>query len=89
MQDLANSYAFWVFLIVAPVGVNLLPTMIGLIRGVDRMPPDFHVLLHGAAWLSAGGREPVALRAGDLVLLPHRRESLPAPSALPLPRRGA
>ncbi|HEY2690651.1 MAG TPA: cupin domain-containing protein, partial [Streptosporangiaceae bacterium] len=31
----------------------------------------FHVLLHGAAWLSIGGREPVSLRTGDLVLLPH------------------
>jgi len=29
------------------------------------------VLLHGAAWLSVGGREPISLRAGDLVLLPH------------------
>jgi Cupin len=31
----------------------------------------FHVLLQGAAWLSIGGREPVSLRTGDLVLLPH------------------
>jgi hypothetical protein len=37
MQDLANSYAFWVFLIVALVAVYPLPTMIGLIRGVDRI----------------------------------------------------
>lgn len=31
----------------------------------------FHVLLRGAAWLSIGSREPVSLRTGDLVLLPH------------------
>lgn len=30
----------------------------------------FHVLLHGAAWLTAGDTAPVPLTAGDLVLLP-------------------
>jgi hypothetical protein len=30
----------------------------------------FHVILHGAAWLSIGNMAPVSLRTGDLVLLP-------------------
>jgi hypothetical protein len=57
MQGLANSYAFWIFVFVALVVVYMLPTMIGLIRGVDRLALVFLVNLIGAptgvGWFAA------------------------------------
>jgi Superinfection immunity protein len=57
MQGLANSYAFWVLLFVVLAMVYLLPTLIGLIRGVDRMALVFLVNLIGAptgiGWIAA------------------------------------
>jgi len=57
MQDLANSYAFWIFVFVALAVVYMLPTLIGLIRGVDRLALVFLVNLIGAptgvGWFAA------------------------------------
>jgi hypothetical protein len=57
MQGLANSYAFWIFVFVALAAVYLLPTLIGLIRGVDRLALVFLVNLIGAptgvGWFAA------------------------------------
>ncbi len=57
MQALANSYAFWILLFVVLVVVYLLPTLIGMIRGVDRLALVFLVNLIGAptgiGWLAA------------------------------------
>jgi hypothetical protein len=48
MQALANSYAFWILLFVTLVVVYLLPTLVGMIRGVDRLALVFLVNLIGA-----------------------------------------
>jgi hypothetical protein len=57
MQGLANSYAFWIFVFVALAVVYILPTLIGMIRGVDRLALVFLVNLIGAptgiGWLAA------------------------------------
>ena len=57
MQGLANSYAFWILLFLVLAVVYLLPTLIGLIRGVDRMALVFLVNLIGAptgiGWVAA------------------------------------
>jgi Superinfection immunity protein len=57
MQDLANSYAFWIFAFGALVVVYLLPTLIGIVRGVDRLALVFLVNLIGAptgiGWIAA------------------------------------
>jgi hypothetical protein len=57
MQDLANSYAFWIFVFVVLVVVYLLPTLIGIVRGVDRLALVFLVNLIGApsgiGWIAA------------------------------------
>ena len=57
MQGLANSYAFWVLLFAVFAAAYLLPTLIGLIRGVDRMALVFLVNLIGAptgiGWIAA------------------------------------
>lgn len=57
MQGLANSYAFWILLFVVLAVVYLLPTLVGLIRGVDRMALVFLVNLIGAptgiGWIAA------------------------------------
>ena len=57
MRDLANSYAFWIFVFVALVVVYLLPTLIGMVRNVDRLALVFLVNLIGAptgiGWLAA------------------------------------
>jgi hypothetical protein len=57
MQDLANSYALWIFVFVALVVVYLLPTLVGMIRGVDRLALVFLVNLIGApmgiGWFAA------------------------------------
>jgi uncharacterized integral membrane protein len=57
MQALADSYAFWVVIFAALIVVYLLPTLIGAIRHVDRLPLVFLVNLIGAptgiGWLGA------------------------------------
>ena len=57
MQVLANSYAFWILVFVVLAVVFLLPTLIGLIRGVDRLALVFLVNLIGAptgiGWVAA------------------------------------
>jgi hypothetical protein len=57
MQDLANSFVFWIFVFVFLVVVYLLPTLIGIIRGVDRLALVFLVNLIGApsgsGWIAA------------------------------------
>src|SRR5260370_33839884 len=57
MQALANSYAFWILLFVVLVVVYLLPTLFGIIRGVDRLALVFLVNLIGAptgiGWFAA------------------------------------
>jgi hypothetical protein len=57
MQGLADSYAFWVLLFIVLAVVYLLPTLIALIRGVDRMALVFLVNLIGAptgiGWVAA------------------------------------
>src|SRR5512132_478503 len=40
MQALANSLAFWLFAFLAIVVVYLLPTLIGMVRRVDRVGAD-------------------------------------------------
>ena len=57
MQALANSLGFWLFALLAIVVVYLLPTLIGMIRRVDRLALVFLVNLIGAptgvGWLAA------------------------------------
>jgi hypothetical protein len=57
MQALANNLAFWLFAFLAIIVVYLLPTLIGLIRRVDRVALVFLVNLIGAptgvGWLAA------------------------------------
>ena len=57
MQVLADSYAFWIFVFVALIVVYLLPTLIGIIRGVDHLALVFLVNLIGAptgiGWFAA------------------------------------
>jgi Superinfection immunity protein len=57
MQALANSLAFWLLAFVAIVVVYLLPTLIGMVRKVDRLALVFLVNLIGAptgvGWLAA------------------------------------
>ena len=57
MHALANSLAFWLFAFLAIVVVYLLPTLIGMIRRVDRLALVFLVNLIGAptgvGWLAA------------------------------------
>jgi len=57
MQSLANSYAFWIFVFVVLVVVYMLPTLIGVVRGVDRLALVFLVNLIGApsgiGWIAA------------------------------------
>jgi hypothetical protein len=57
MQNLANSYAFWIFVFMALAVVYMLPTLIGMIRGVDRLALVFLVNLIGApsgvGWFAA------------------------------------
>jgi hypothetical protein len=57
MQDLANGYVFWIFVFVALVVIYLLPTLIGMMRNVDRLGLVFLVNLIGAptviGWFAA------------------------------------
>ena len=57
MQALADSYAFWILLFLTLMLVYLLPTLVGLIRRVDRLALVFLVNLIGAptgiGWVAA------------------------------------
>jgi hypothetical protein len=57
MRDLANSYVFWIVVFVALAVVYLLPTLIGMVRNVDRLALVFLVNLIGApsgiGWIAA------------------------------------
>jgi Superinfection immunity protein len=57
MQGLSDSYAFWILVFILLAAVYLLPTLVGLIRGVDRMALVFLVNLIGAptgiGWVAA------------------------------------
>jgi hypothetical protein len=57
MQALANNLAFWLFAFLTIVVVYLLPTLIAMIRRVDRLALVFLVNLIGAptgvGWLAA------------------------------------
>jgi hypothetical protein len=70
MSALANSSAFWVLAFMALIFIYLLPTLIGLIRRVDRLALVFLVNmiggLTGIGWLGAmilafGPRRPSAV----------------------------
>jgi hypothetical protein len=81
MQGLANSYAFWIFAVIALAVVYMLPTLIGAIRRVDRLALVFLVNLIGAptgvGWFAA-----IILAFGPRRLPP--RSPLPVPPA-PMP----
>jgi hypothetical protein len=57
MQALADSYPFWILLFAVLVIVYLLPTLIGMIRGVDQLALVLLVNLigglTGVGWLAA------------------------------------
>jgi hypothetical protein len=91
MQALANNAAFWVLLILVLCAVYLLPTIIGVARGVDRLVLVFLVNL-------IGGTTGVGWLAGLILAFGPRRLSpvpasasrrLPDGPAVPWPRRPA
>jgi len=57
MQALADSYPFWILLFAILIIVYLLPTLIGMIRGVDQLALVLLVNLigglTGVGWLAA------------------------------------
>jgi len=57
MQALADSYPFWILLFAVLIVVYLLPTLIGMIRGIDQLALVFLVNLiggpTGVGWLAA------------------------------------
>ena len=57
MPGLENTYAFWIGLLVVLIVVYLLPTLIGIIRGVQQLALVFLVNLIGAptgiGWVAA------------------------------------
>jgi hypothetical protein len=57
MQGLENSAAFWILAVLFLVVLYLLPTLVGMIRGVERLSLVFLVNLIGAptgiGWLAA------------------------------------
>lgn len=77
MQALADSPVFWLFLVMVLVVVYLLPTIIAVIRGTDRLALVFLVNLIGApsgvGWFAA-----VILAFGPRRLLPAPPPSWPA-----------
>ena len=79
MQALADNPAFWLLLIVVLVVVYLLPTLIAVIRGTDRLALVFLVNLIGApggiGWFAA-----MILAFG-----PRRARPAPAPMMPPRP----
>jgi ethanolamine transporter EutH len=76
MQALANSLAFWLLAFLAIVVVYLLPTLIGMIRRVDRLALVFLVNLigvpTGVGWLAA-------------MILAFGPRRIPGPSPVPWP----
>ena len=76
MLRLTDSLAFWILLIVVLIPVYMLPTLVGLIRGVDALALVFLVNLIGAppgvGWVAA-----MILAFGP------RRPSPPPPPTVP------
>ena len=72
MQALADNPAFWVLLVAVLVVVYLLPTIIAVIRGTDRLALVFLVNLIGApsgvGWFAA-----IILAFGPRGYPPNRR----------------
>ena len=73
MLRLTDSPAFWILLIVVLVPVFMLPTLVGLIRGVDALALVFLVNLIGAP-LMIGWPAAMILAFG-----PKRSPARPAP----------
>lgn len=86
MQALANSYAFWIFVFTAFAVLYLLPTLIGMIRGVQALALVFLVNLigglTGVGWFAA-----TILAFGPKRLSPQR--SRPAHPGPPWPSHTA
>lgn len=80
MQALADSYAFWILVFVALIVVYLLPTLIGIIRGVENLALVFLVNLIGAptgiGWFAA-----MVLAFGPRPLPPEPWYPRPSPSS--------
>jgi hypothetical protein len=72
MNTLANSYIFWIALIFGLLGLYILPTIIGAIRGVESLGwiIVINLLPTGVGW-------PAALIAA--LLLPRREPAAPPP----------
>jgi Superinfection immunity protein len=77
LQALANSAAFWVLAVLALVVLYLLPTLIGMIRRVDRLALVFLVNLIGA---------PTGIGWFAAMILAFGPRRLPAPPPVSCPR---
>ena len=75
MNALANSYFFWIVLILALLGLYVLPSVIAIIRGVEGLGwiIVINLLPTGVGWFAA--------LIGALML--PRRQPPPAPSRYP------
>jgi hypothetical protein len=75
MNALANSYLFWIALILALLGLYVLPSVIAIIRGVEGLGwiIVINLLPTGVGWFAA--------LIGALML--PRRQPPPAPSPYP------
>jgi len=86
MQSLADSGVFWGLLIAGIIAIYMLPTIIGLIRGVDHLALVFVVNLLGAptwvGWFAA-----LILAFGPRPLPP--APPFPPPQPYPWPQRDA
>jgi hypothetical protein len=82
MHGLANSYAFWIVVFVVLAVVYLLPALIGMIRGVDRLALVFLVNLIGAptriGWVAAAVEAPEHSRADHALYIRAVRRGLEA-----------
>ena len=74
MQALTDSAAFWILLFAVLIVVYMLPTLIGLIRGVDALALVFLVSLIGA---------PVLIGWPAALILAFGPRRLPAPARPP------
>ena len=72
MNELASSYIFWVALIFGLLGLYILPSIIGAVRGVESLGwiIVINLLPTGVGW-------PAALIAA--LLLPRREQAAPLP----------
>jgi hypothetical protein len=80
VQALANSAAFWVLLMLMLCVIYLLPTIIGVIRGVDQLALVFLVNL-------IGGLTVIGWPAAMILAFGPRRLPLPEPPPWPAPWR--